>query len=89
MNQAPELSKDDMLLQADAATISEIAYRVGFNGASYFHKCFLEEYGYTPGRSTVLTRKSEISRIQELRNFLPQGAAFLVLLLRPSARVIL
>lgn len=37
------------LLEADAATASEIAYRVGFNSSSYFHKCFLEHYGYQPG----------------------------------------
>lgn len=37
------------LIQDDAATISEIAYQVGFNSSSYFHKCFLEQYGYPPG----------------------------------------
>ncbi len=37
------------LLQNDAATAAEIAYRVGFNSTSYFHKCFHEHYGYSPG----------------------------------------
>ncbi|UJH67864.1 helix-turn-helix domain-containing protein [Allomuricauda sp. SCSIO 65647] len=37
------------LLRKDAATVSEIAYRVGFNTPSYFHKCFHDYYGYSPG----------------------------------------
>ena len=39
------------MLQQDMATTSEIAYRVGFNSPSYFHKCFLEYYGYPPGEA--------------------------------------
>lgn len=41
----------DMITQR-AGTISEISYQVGFNSPSYFNKCFLEHYGFTP--STVL-----------------------------------
>ena len=37
------------MLRKDVATVSEIAYKVGFNSPSYFHKCFLEYYGYPPG----------------------------------------
>ena len=37
------------LLQNDVGTASEIAYRVGFNSPTYFHKCFNEHYGYSPG----------------------------------------
>ncbi len=44
-----KLNEAMKLLQEDAATISEIAYRVGFNSPSYFHKCFLKEYGCPPG----------------------------------------
>lgn len=37
------------LLQEDAFTVSEVAYRVGFGSPSYFIKCFREQYGYSPG----------------------------------------
>ncbi len=37
------------LLRRDVATVSEIAYSVGFNTPSYFHKCFHDHYGYSPG----------------------------------------
>ncbi|GGG44402.1 hybrid sensor histidine kinase/response regulator [Bizionia arctica] len=36
------------LLKKSDATISEIAYQVGFNTPSYFIKCFKETYGKTP-----------------------------------------
>ena len=36
------------LLEKSDATISEIAYQVGFNTPSYFNKCFKETYGCTP-----------------------------------------
>lgn len=36
------------LLKQNAATASEIAYRVGFGSPSYFTKCFHEQYGCTP-----------------------------------------
>tara|TARA_R110000751_G_C13794560_1_gene482664 strand:+ start:175 stop:4152 length:3978 start_codon:yes stop_codon:yes gene_type:complete len=36
------------LLEESDASISEIAYQVGFNTPSYFSKCFKEEYNCTP-----------------------------------------
>lgn len=36
------------LLKKSDATVSEIAYQVGFNTPSYFIKCFKEMYGCTP-----------------------------------------
>ncbi len=36
------------MLKQNAGTVSEISYLVGFNNPSYFHKCFLEHYGFTP-----------------------------------------
>ena len=36
------------LLKESDATISEIAYQVGFNSPSYFSKCFKEVYSCTP-----------------------------------------
>ena len=43
------LKKSMLLLQAKSGNISEIAYDVGFNSASYFNKCFLEQFGKRPG----------------------------------------
>lgn len=40
----------DMIMQ-NAGSISEIAYAVGFGSPSYFSKCFLEQFGITPGQS--------------------------------------
>ena len=40
------------LLKKNHASISEIAYKVGFASPSYFNRCFLKHYGVTP--STVL-----------------------------------
>ena len=37
------------LLQEEELTVSEIAYRVGFNSTSYFIKCFHDLYGHPPG----------------------------------------
>lgn len=36
------------LIKESDATISEIAYQIGFNSPSYFIKCFKEIYGCTP-----------------------------------------
>ena len=36
------------LLKQSDATISEVAYQIGFNTPSYFIKCFKETYGCTP-----------------------------------------
>lgn len=45
-SQRLKLAKD--LLKKSDATVSEIAYQVGFNTPSYFIKCFKETYGSTP-----------------------------------------
>lgn len=37
------------LIQNSDLTASEIAYKVGFGSPSYFNKCFLDEFGVTPG----------------------------------------
>ncbi|MEM6630590.1 MAG: two-component regulator propeller domain-containing protein [Bacteroidota bacterium] len=36
------------IMESSDATVSEIAYTVGFNTPSYFIKCFRERYGKTP-----------------------------------------
>ena len=42
------LAKAKIMLQNHEATISEIAYSVGFGSPSYFTHCFKEEFGYSP-----------------------------------------
>lgn len=37
-----------LLAEKGAATVSEIAYAVGYNNVSYFNKLFRQEYGCTP-----------------------------------------
>jgi len=46
----------EMLLN-NVATVSEIAFRVGFSDPAYFNHCFHEYYGYPPGE--VKKRKPE------------------------------
>lgn len=38
----------EMLESASGATVSEIAYEVGFNDPKYFTRCFAKEFGITP-----------------------------------------
>ena len=47
------------LLRQDAATVSEIAFRVGFSSTSYFSKCFYEQYGYPPGEAQKVFHKKD------------------------------
>ena len=42
------LQRASQLLAANSATVSEIAYKVGFNNLSYFSKCFKELFGVVP-----------------------------------------
>ena len=42
-----EQIREELLLYPDSS-ISEIAYSCGFNDISYFNRCFLKKYGYTP-----------------------------------------
>ncbi len=42
------LAKAKAMIQNHEATISEIAYSVGFGSPSYFAHCFKEEYGFAP-----------------------------------------
>ena len=37
------------LLKEGSYTVSEVSYQVGFGSASYFIKCFREQYGFPPG----------------------------------------
>jgi len=39
----------DLILQSDLS-LSEISFHVGFNGLSYFSRCFSKKYGYPPSK---------------------------------------
>lgn len=43
------LTKGMEMLKQTTSTVAEISYQVGFGNASYFIKCFREQYGYSPG----------------------------------------
>ncbi len=42
------LQLGEVLLRESDATVSEIAYQLGFNSSSYFIKCFKKDYNCTP-----------------------------------------
>ncbi|MEP5614083.1 MAG: response regulator [Cyclobacteriaceae bacterium] len=49
------LKRAKQLLDQQGATISEVAYQVGFNSTSYFAKCFREQFGTTPTKNEAST----------------------------------
>lgn len=58
------LKKGKQLLEQSELSVAEIAYRVGFNSATYFNTCFTELYGYTPGE--VKNNKRDIAKEKRL-----------------------
>jgi adenylate cyclase len=58
------------LLKNNAGTASEIAYAVGFGSATYFSKCFHDQYNITPGevRKRPEYEVKEIAVDEHLRN---------------------
>ncbi len=58
------LKKAKEILQHSSETVSDVAYKVGFNNVSYFIKCFHKYYGYSPGE--VGNRQEET---EELSHF--------------------
>ena len=44
------LKRAAQLLAGDVGTVSEIAYKVGFENVGYFSKCFREAFGKTPSQ---------------------------------------
>lgn len=62
------LQKAMEILQNEAVTSSEAAYRVGFGSPNYFNKCFHEFYGYPPGD---VRRKSD----SKFENISPESVA--------------
>lgn len=49
-------------------TLSEIAYKVGFNSPSYFNKCFLDRFGITPGEYKKTQEENEPTKNYTLKN---------------------
>jgi len=53
------LNRAKELLEKDVATVSEIAYKVGFNSTSYFHRAFKKRYKVSPGDIKKKTTASQ------------------------------
>jgi AraC-like DNA-binding protein/tetratricopeptide (TPR) repeat protein len=51
------LQKAMEMIRTEDLTISEIAYRTGFNSPTYFNTCFSEFFGYPPGKVKDLTQE--------------------------------
>ncbi|MTI19835.1 response regulator, partial [Fulvivirga sp. RKSG066] len=43
------LKRAKQMLEAQAATVSEVAFAVGFRSTSYFIKCYKDKYNHSPG----------------------------------------
>ncbi|MCK0133587.1 helix-turn-helix domain-containing protein [Arenibacter sp. S6351L] len=80
------LEKSMELLQKDMATVSEIAYSVGFHSPTYFNTCFKEYFGFTPGEAKIREHlqqerpKFEKSGNQKMKFTLASVILFLILL---------
>ena len=53
------LQEAHQLLKEGEYTVSEVAFQVGFNSASYFIKCFREEYNHSPGEMGTIALEQE------------------------------
>lgn len=58
------LAKAMIMLQQNVASVSEIAYQVGFNSPAYFNKCFHDHYGYPPGE-VIKTQACEENKLNK------------------------
>lgn len=58
-----------VLLENDVATVSEIAYRVGFSDPSYFNKVFKKHFSLSPGKIRV-NKLSETLKSKIYRTFI-------------------
>ncbi|HKK12583.1 MAG TPA: helix-turn-helix domain-containing protein [Flavobacteriaceae bacterium] len=47
------------MLRQDEVSTAEIAYKVGFNSPSYFHKCFHDRYGYPPSEAKQMFNSAQ------------------------------
>ena len=53
-----KMKKAAVLLAKDKFTISEVMYLVGYTNASYFTKCFSEEFGVSP-KQFIINNKED------------------------------
>src|SRR5688572_25611652 len=49
------------MLVDGAGTASEISYKVGFGSPTYFNKCFVDFFGYSPGDAKSISANSQAS----------------------------
>lgn len=56
----------EMLKEANF-TVSEVAFKVGFNSVSYFVKCFHDHYGFSPGETSnqVLEKEEDLAETEK------------------------
>jgi AraC-like DNA-binding protein/tetratricopeptide (TPR) repeat protein len=64
------LQKAMEMIKKEDLTISEIAYRTGFNSPTYFNTCFHEFFGYPPGKvnDPVPEKKDQEAEVQVADN---------------------
>jgi TolB-like protein/AraC-like DNA-binding protein/Tfp pilus assembly protein PilF len=48
------------ILKEETVTVSEVAYRVGFNNPSYFNTCFHDHFGFPPGEAKQVNLENTI-----------------------------
>lgn len=51
------LHKAQQMLQRTDATVQQVAYEVGFSAASYFAKCYKEEFGFSPNEEVERNKR--------------------------------
>jgi TolB-like protein/AraC-like DNA-binding protein/Flp pilus assembly protein TadD len=61
------LNRAKELLENDVATVSEIAYKVGFNSTSYFHRAFKKRFKVSPGdiKKSIFTNHPQQSELRK------------------------
>jgi len=61
------------LLQTTSHTVSEVAYKAGFNSPSYFIKCFHDHFGYPPGEvgQIVVNESGVVKEVEKSIALLP------------------
>ncbi len=66
------LTKGMELLKEGTKTVSEVAYEVGFNSATYFITCFHNHFGYSPGEVKKLLPSEDFSDEESTDKSIPE-----------------
>ena len=86
------------ILKEETITVSEVAYRIGFNNPSYFNSCFHDHYGFPQGKAkhvslenTMQDKKHEKNPVKRRFSFTKKNAfkAILFLLVIVSSATVL